>query len=281
MNRAVVTGSQGFIGRRLTAQLRHEGWDVLGIGTKPGPSVNPDGSRYRHCRHTDLGSLLPRDWSNLPFTLIDLAWDTSRSPQLHPHLLHLARLGALLDTWNGRGLAAVVGVGSAEEYGPRGGLLREDDIASGVSWRRQSNAPSPRPSPPQRGGGGSAVLLPLPRFGGEGRGEGVVDSIPLETTSSHLTPYGWAKQAAGTMLRSWCERNGMPGYWMRPFLVYGPGQTGNMVIPYALEQAQRGEAARFSDGLQQRDFVFVDDAKLSDALTKPRREARFSGVRDH
>jgi hypothetical protein len=71
----------------------------------------------------------------------------------------------------------------------------------------QSNTPSPRPSPPKRGRGrktGSLSpeaggegqrqalsppkwglgrktgSLPLPRFGGEGRGEGVLDCIPQE-----------------------------------------------------------------------------------------------------
>lgn len=195
MRRAIITGSRGFIGRRLVARLRRDGWDILGIGD----------------RHTEPTDVLPDDWDDRPFTLIDLAWNTDRPLEYLPHAAHVTRLAAMLDALSKRGLRAFVGVGTAEEYGQRGGRLREEDSACG-----------------------------------------------------RLTAYGWGKLAAGAMVRSWSEATKTPAYWVRPFLVYGPGQKGDMVIPYALSRASRGQSASFSDGLQERDFVYVDD--VADAL---------------
>jgi nucleoside-diphosphate-sugar epimerase len=74
-----------------------------------------------------------------------------------------------------------------------------------------------------------------------------------------LSPYGWGKHAACSMTQAWSERDRIPVLWLRPFVVYGPGQQGNMLIPYALRQALRGLPANFTDGRQRRDFVHVDD----------------------
>jgi nucleoside-diphosphate-sugar epimerase len=86
-----------------------------------------------------------------------------------------------------------------------------------------------------------------------------------------VSAYGWAKSAARTLLKAWAA-NGATAWWLRLFLVYGPGQDGNMVVPYAARQFLRGERADFSDGLQQRDFVYIDDATaaLEAAVRSPR-----------
>ncbi len=91
-------------------------------------------------------------------------------------------------------------------------------------------------------------------FGGRG---GVLgeDDRPLEP----LSPYGWAKWAAYEMTASWARQTGVGLLWLRPFIVYGPGQAGSMLIPYAVRQAHMKMPASFSDCLQQRDFVYVDD----------------------
>jgi nucleoside-diphosphate-sugar epimerase len=126
--------------------------------------------------------------------------------QFHPYADHVARLSGLLDSWVGRGLRMLIVPGSAEEYGQRGGRLREEDPPAG--W---------------------------------------------------LSPYGWGKWSVQMLLRCWSAQTGIPVVWLRPFIVYGPGQTGNMVLPYAVRQVQVGAAAELSDGTQQRDFVFIDD----------------------
>ena len=74
-----------------------------------------------------------------------------------------------------------------------------------------------------------------------------------------LSPYGWGKRSAGRMVEAWSARTGIPAVWLRPFVVYGPGQTGDMVIPYATRLAMAGEPGEFTDAEQKRDFVYVDD----------------------
>ncbi len=98
-------------------------------------------------------------------------------------------------------------------------------------------------------------------FGARG---GVMDeeALPLEP----LSPYGWAKRATFEMAGSWSRQCGIGLLWLRPFIIYGPGQAGSMLVPYAIRQAQEGQRAEFSDGLQVRDFVYVDD--VVDAIAR-------------
>jgi nucleoside-diphosphate-sugar epimerase len=87
-----------------------------------------------------------------------------------------------------------------------------------------------------------------------------------------LSAYGWGKAMARSLLQTWSTATGATAWWLRLFLVYGPGQEGNMVVPYAVGQLLRGQRADFSDGLQQRDFVYIDDvtAALEAAVRSPR-----------
>jgi UDP-glucose 4-epimerase len=80
-----------------------------------------------------------------------------------------------------------------------------------------------------------------------------------DAMNSALSPYGWGKRSAQTLLETWCRLNGKAGLWLRPFTVYGEGQQSNMAVPYAVRQALKQEVAEFSAGTQQRDFIHVDD----------------------
>lgn len=90
---------------------------------------------------------------------------------------------------------------------------------------------------------------------GESEGRLREDMAP----GSKLSAYGQAKQAAGTALEAWSRGTGRKAVWLRPFVVYGPGQGGNMAIPFALRCARERTQGDFSEGLQFRDFVHVDD----------------------
>jgi nucleoside-diphosphate-sugar epimerase len=92
-----------------------------------------------------------------------------------------------------------------------------------------------------------------------------------EAINIALSPYGWGKRAAQMLVETWCEVNDKSALWLRPFIVYGEGQQGNMAIPYAVGQALRREVADFSAGTQQRDFIHVDDIAraIELAVTKP------------
>jgi UDP-glucose 4-epimerase len=92
-----------------------------------------------------------------------------------------------------------------------------------------------------------------------------------EAVNIALSPYGWGKRAAQMLVETWCVVNDKSALWLRPFIVYGEGQQGNMAIPYAVSQALRREVADFSAGTQQRDFIHVDDVAraIGLAVTKP------------
>lgn len=90
-----------------------------------------------------------------------------------------------------------------------------------------------------------------------------------------LTPYGLGKRMASQLLAAWSARCDVPALWLCPMLVYGPGQSGTMVLPYALRQAIRGERAQFSDGRQTRDLVYVEDVAAAILLAAERRPDGF------
>lgn len=193
----VVTGAAGFIGRRVVARLAEQGVRLVAVDRVPDPGGWPSGVEYRR---VDLDrEMTAFDGNGL---LVHLAWNLDRgnAAAQQESLRTFARL------LGQKGLAGVVGLGSAEEYGELEGRLRED-MAPGLE----------------------------------------------------LSAYGQAKHAAGQALEVWSRGAGRKAVWLRPFVVYGPGQGGNMAIPYALRCARERTPGDFSEGLQFRDFVHVDD----------------------
>lgn len=88
--------------------------------------------------------------------------------------------------------------------------------------------------------------------------------------------YGVCKAALGTVADYFARTHPMRIDWFRPFNVYGPGQRGPVLIPYALNCASAGRPGEFTDGTQVRDFLYVDDlaewivaAVTSDADQEP------------
>jgi nucleoside-diphosphate-sugar epimerase len=90
-----------------------------------------------------------------------------------------------------------------------------------------------------------------------GEREGCLEEAQAPGTC--LSAYGAAKHVACGALRDWSGRAGRPAYWLRPFVVYGPGQGGDMAIPYAMRCAREQRPAELSAGLQFRDFIHVAD----------------------
>ncbi len=74
-----------------------------------------------------------------------------------------------------------------------------------------------------------------------------------------LSPYGWAKRSSRNVIESWSMKTRIPAIILRPFVMYGAGQKGDMLIPSAIESARQKQPAGFTDGQQQRDFVHIDD----------------------
>lgn len=81
-----------------------------------------------------------------------------------------------------------------------------------------------------------------------------------QAPGEQLSAYGKAKYEAGKTLAAWCgAESGRKAFWLRPFVVYGPRQGGDMVIPYALRCALEKRLATFTAGEQLRDFIHVED----------------------
>jgi len=222
----VITGAQGFIGRKLSYRLASEGFEVVAVDILPPVEEPQRNIHYQTSDLSDPASLLPEDLlhSIESFVLVHLVWEMRSRNDYKAQLLQVELLRGLMETWATRNMESVIITGSAAEYGRRNGVIREDD----------------------------KPVLPL-------------------------SPYGWGKLAGYHFALSFAAETGIPLLWLRPFVVYGSGQSGDMLIPYALRQAAAGERADFTDGSQLRDFVHVDD--IVEAILKGvrlRREGVFT-----
>ncbi len=88
--------------------------------------------------------------------------------------------------------------------------------------------------------------------------EGVLmdESWPAEPISE----YGIAKLTATHMAHVHAQRLGVPLTILRLFGVYGPGEAAHRLLPALIDHMRRREAMDLTPGLQQRDWLHVDDA---------------------
>ena len=100
---------------------------------------------------------------------------------------------------------------------------------------------------------------------------------PIDETrpiGSH-TLYG-ASKAAGWLLLDYLARmEGLPLKTLRPFTIYGPGESTAKLIPYSILSALERIPRQFTAGLQIRDFLYVSD--VVDAMLLAAEPGRFHG----
>ena len=78
---------------------------------------------------------------------------------------------------------------------------------------------------------------------------------------SHLNSiYAKAKFRATNYLLNLFEKEKFPVIILRPYLIYGPGQDINRLIPYVIKNCIENNNFPCSTGLQYRDFIYIDDA---------------------
>jgi nucleoside-diphosphate-sugar epimerase len=76
---------------------------------------------------------------------------------------------------------------------------------------------------------------------------------------SPLSPYSAAKAAASLWLGMMHRSHGLPAVILRPFLVYGPGQPPERLVPAAILHALQGRDFAMTEGRQSRELTYVDD----------------------
>jgi nucleoside-diphosphate-sugar epimerase len=73
------------------------------------------------------------------------------------------------------------------------------------------------------------------------------------------SPYGASKFAAGLYAQLYHRAFGLETVLLRPYLVYGPGQSAGKVIPFVIRSLLGGTSPRLTSCSREVDAVFVDD----------------------
>tara|TARA_A100001011_G_scaffold312565_1_gene330057 strand:- start:180 stop:1088 length:909 start_codon:yes stop_codon:yes gene_type:complete len=74
------------------------------------------------------------------------------------------------------------------------------------------------------------------------------------------TPYSLAKLACTNFLLNLYKINNFPVTIIRLFLVYGPKQDNNRILPHVIENCLKNKSFPLTKGEQYCDFCFIDDA---------------------
>jgi nucleoside-diphosphate-sugar epimerase len=82
-----------------------------------------------------------------------------------------------------------------------------------------------------------------------------VETLPVDPVS----PYSATKASATALATYLSKAIGIPVITMRPFITYGPGQLHDTLIPFLIKGVLQKKTVELTEGLQYRDFIFVDD----------------------
>lgn len=75
-----------------------------------------------------------------------------------------------------------------------------------------------------------------------------------------VSEYGVTKASGGLLANVFFQRYGVPVVSVRPFMLYGPMEAPFRVVSHVIGLALKGQDIELSDGMQVRDWVYVDDA---------------------
>lgn len=129
-----------------------------------------------------------------------------------------------------------------------------------------------------------SALRPMPRLvlagSSEEYGNARKSPIDEECLDAPVSPYSLSKSMATRSALLAHVLWDFPVVVMRPFIVYGPGQTGPMFVPSLLRALASGQEFAMTAGEQVRDFVHVDDVAeaFARAAVAPGVEGRIVNV---
>ncbi|MDW7777160.1 MAG: NAD-dependent epimerase/dehydratase family protein [Methanosarcinales archaeon] len=89
---------------------------------------------------------------------------------------------------------------------------------------------------------------------------GVPHYLPVDEVHpiASNNPYSQSKLMGEELCEAYCRDHGLNVTILRLFNIYGPGQTGNFLIPQILSQLQTGEVV-LGDPTPKRDFLYISD----------------------
>jgi len=87
--------------------------------------------------------------------------------------------------------------------------------------------------------------------------------------------YGFAKLSCTKLLLSYYKKYNFPATIVRPYLLYGPRQDINRLIPIVIYNAMLDKSFDCSNGTQYRDFLYIDD--FVEALLKVLKNKKTTG----
>lgn len=221
--RVVITGAAGFIGSHLTERCLALGWDVIAIDSMTtfySPAAKVRNAQAFGAHHRC--TYLEADLLDLDLEAILVGVDL---------VFHLAAQAGVRASW-----------------GPSFDIYTQLNVT--VLQRLLEAARK-------------AESITRFVFVSSSSVYGDVDSLPTSEQQilRPVSPYG-ATKALGEHLSYLYFRNyQLPVVTLRYFSVYGPRQRPDMAFHRAIESALRGrEFVLYGDGLQTRDFTFVEDA---------------------
>jgi nucleoside-diphosphate-sugar epimerase len=83
------------------------------------------------------------------------------------------------------------------------------------------------------------------------------------TPCSPHTLYGAAKNSLRLVLEPFMRRMGGELAWARPFMIYGPHEHQDRLVPSVIRALLKEEPARCSHGRQVRDYLYVKDVAVA------------------
>lgn len=219
--RALVTGCAGFIGSHLTEALLADGESVIGVDC-----FNDNYARPQKLRNLEQA----QQWDAFDFVPIDLSrGDLQELVDSCDVVFHLAAEPGVRPSWGRR----------FDAY------LRNNVLASQLLLEAAAATPGKR-----------FVYASSSSIYGQ------AESFPTpeDVAPKPFSPYGTTKLAAEHLCQLYYGNHGVETVSLRYFSVYGPRQRPDMAFAIFCRAALRGNPLPvFGDGMQSRDFTYVDD----------------------
>jgi nucleoside-diphosphate-sugar epimerase len=219
--KVVVTGAAGFIASQLVERLLAEGHEVIGIDAFV--DYYPRSVKEQNIARA-------RDHAAYRFVEGHLqAMSLSEALEGAGQVYHLAAQAGVRASW-GRDFSIYTDHNVLATQ-----RLLEAAVAAGVGRLIYASSSSVY---------GDSVALPLHE----------------DSPCRPVSPYGVTKLAAEHLVHLYHRNHGLPVVSLRYFTVFGPRQRPDMAFNRFLKAARDRTPIRvFGDGLQTRDFTFVDD----------------------